>query len=218
MQTEMAILMADLSGYTAMTEMHGPQSAAAIINRYLELADKAMYGSSRLLERVGDQLVIVSPNANDLAVTALELLEFCAHEPNFLPVHAGLHYGTIIEQNGSFYGSVMNVTARIAAKAKDGSILCSAEFMEKANSEGVFNFRVTDKVKLKNILHPVTLVELLPGEKFATVNKTIDPVCLMQVDKSTGFHYVYNDHHYYFCSDQCLQVFRHDPEVILNRE
>ena len=32
METEIAILMADLSGYTAMTEMHGPRLAAEIIN------------------------------------------------------------------------------------------------------------------------------------------------------------------------------------------
>ena len=119
----MAILMADLSGYTAMTEIHGPQSAFDMVNRYMELAEKSMYGSSRLLERVGDQLVIVSPSANDLAITALQLLAYCAAESNFLQVHAGLHFGRVMEKDGSYFGSAMNITSRIAAKAKNGSIL-----------------------------------------------------------------------------------------------
>ena len=103
--------MADLSGFTAMTEMHGPQSAIDTVNRYLKLAETSMYGSSRLLERVGDQLVIVSSDSNDLAITALRLMEFAALEDNFLPLHAGLHFGSIIEDAGSFFGSAMNITS-----------------------------------------------------------------------------------------------------------
>ena len=214
---EMAILMADLSGYTAMTEIHGPQSAFDMVNRYMELAEKSMYGSSRLLERVGDQLVIVSPSANDLAITALQLLAYCAAESNFLQVHAGLHFGRVMEKDGSYFGSAMNITSRIAAKAKDGRILGSMEFMDQANAEGNFDFRVQGKVRLKNILNPIVLVELLPSEKSLSSDRAIDPVCLMAVDEGTNFHYTHNHVTHYFCDDSCLEVFEKDPESILAR-
>ena len=217
-QLEMAILMADLSGYTAMTEVHGAQSALNMVNRYMELAEKSMYGSSRLLERVGDQLVIVSPSAKDLAITALKLLKYSAEESNFLLVHAGLHFGSIMEEGGSYFGSAMNITARIAAKAKDGSILCSVEFMGQANTEGSFDFRVREKVRLKNILNPVQLVELLPAKTSLLRIKAVDPVCLMTVEEGTNFHYTHNQVTHYFCDDACLDVFENDPESILARQ
>lgn len=214
----MAILMADLSGFTAMTEMHGSQSAIDTINRYLELADISMYGSSRLLERVGDQLVIVSPDSNDIAITALRLMEFASLEKNFLPVHAGLHFGPIIEDAGSFFGSAMNITARIAAKATNGSILCSIGFVESIDSNDFFYFRMNGQMKLKNILHPVSLLELLPVRKYQLTHKVIDPVCLMQVDESSAFSYSYAGSENSFCSDECLQLFKKDPALILARE
>ena len=54
---DMAILMADLSGYTALTEIHGAMSAARLVTKYLELVDVSLHGTARLLERVGDQVV-----------------------------------------------------------------------------------------------------------------------------------------------------------------
>lgn len=121
MERNIAILMADLTGYTAMTEIHGALSAATMVEKYLELAGKSMIGKSRLLERAGDQLVIVSESADDITYTALRLLEHTAAENNFLHIHAGLHYGPVLEQSGSFYGSSMNLTARIAALANEAA-------------------------------------------------------------------------------------------------
>ena len=82
----MAILMADLSGYTALTEIHGAMSAARLVTKYLELVDISLHGTARLLERVGDQVVVVADGADDLATTAINLLSNAANEASFLRV------------------------------------------------------------------------------------------------------------------------------------
>lgn len=41
MEKDIAILMADLTGYTAMTDVHGGASAAQIVNRYMKIVDAA---------------------------------------------------------------------------------------------------------------------------------------------------------------------------------
>jgi adenylate cyclase len=61
---EVAILMADLSGYTAATEIHGAQSAFNLIQTYLRIADESLHGQSKILERIGGQIVIVSETAD----------------------------------------------------------------------------------------------------------------------------------------------------------
>ena len=83
--------MADLSGYTAMTD--GAESAAAMVDRYLTLVNKSLVGDSHLHERIGDQVVIISSHAEQLAYTATFLFEFAHEQEDFLPLHAALHYG-----------------------------------------------------------------------------------------------------------------------------
>lgn len=114
--------LADLTDLSAMTETHGALTAAAV-QKYIHLAHQSLASSSRLPERVGDQLMIIAEKPDDLACTALHLPEHTGSASNFLSVHGGLHYGMAIEQSGSYFGTSMNLTTRIAARAK--SIACS---------------------------------------------------------------------------------------------
>ncbi|MBK9381422.1 MAG: hypothetical protein IPN39_08830 [Chitinophagaceae bacterium] len=98
MEINIAILMADLSGYTAMTEIHGAESAAAMVDRYLTLVNKSLVGDSHLHERIGDQVVIISSHAEQLAYTATFLFEFAHEQEDFLPLHAALHYGPVVKK------------------------------------------------------------------------------------------------------------------------
>ncbi len=44
----------------------------------------------------------------------------------------------------------------------------------------------------------------------------IDPVCHMQVKHMEGLSYVYKDVSYHFCSKNCFELFRENPELILH--
>ncbi|HRF16542.1 MAG TPA: hypothetical protein PK977_00190 [Chitinophagaceae bacterium] len=48
MEQKIAILMADLSGYTALTEIHGASSAADLVDKYVEIVEKCLVGDSQL--------------------------------------------------------------------------------------------------------------------------------------------------------------------------
>lgn len=206
-----SILMADLTGYTAMTEVHGAESALTIITKYLQFAERAMHGNARLLERVGDQLVIVSSEPVDIAVTALELMKLCAVEPEFLLLHAGAHYGTVLENKGSFFGSAMNLTARITSSAPKGKVLCSADFINQVVPSGKFQFEPMQEIKFKNIMQPVDVGELVLHKQEDAGNLHIDPVCHMLVNAEKAFNFTHNGKTYHFCSDQCLKIFIKNP-------
>jgi YHS domain-containing protein len=40
---------------------------------------------------------------------------------------------------------------------------------------------------------------------------SIDPVCGMNVDESTGLSATFRGHEYFFCSEECLHRFESDP-------
>jgi len=43
----------------------------------------------------------------------------------------------------------------------------------------------------------------------------IDPVCGMEVDNKSKFKTLYKGKVYYFCSENCLNLFKKDPEKYL---
>ncbi len=60
MEKNIAILMADLSGYTALTETHGSVAAADLIDKYIGIVENCLVGDSEVHERTGDEIMIVS--------------------------------------------------------------------------------------------------------------------------------------------------------------
>lgn len=209
MNKKIAIMMADMSGYTALTEVHGAESAADLVQRYLQLVNKSLVGDSRLHERVGDQVVIVSSSAEQLAYTATFLFDHAHSQEFFLPLHAGLHYGPVIEKDNSFYGSTINIAARLMASAEKGKMLCSSEFIDQLPPGHSFVTTERGTKQFKNILQPVRLFDLYCCIKCIYQVYVIDPVCHMLITKpEEALHLEHNGEKQYFCSDKCRDLYQ----------
>jgi class 3 adenylate cyclase len=126
MEEDIAILIADLSGYTALTETHGAEVAADMIDSYIEMVNECLVGECHLHARIGDEVVIVSPSPDHLMATAVMLIQNASGKNNFLQVHGGLHYGSILKRNDNYFGTTINLASRIASKADAGTFWCSA--------------------------------------------------------------------------------------------
>ena len=140
MEQNIAILIADLSGYTALTETHGPATAADMIDKFLDIVEDCLVGDSKLHQRVGDEVMIVSTSPDQLISTAIMLIQNCSKEHHFLQVHGGLHYGKVLKRNNHYFGSPVNLTSRIANKANKGTFWCSSGFMNELSNPGHLHF------------------------------------------------------------------------------
>lgn len=215
MEKEIAILMADLTGYTAMTDVHGGASAARIVNKYLEIVNAACFGSTKLQQRVGDQVVIIAENAIDLIATVNQINLLTMEEHHFLSIHAGMHFGSVFIENENLFGSTINVASRIMNLACRGQILCSAPFVSRVPQLQRNQFKSIGHHRLKNVLEEVELFELFPGP--INVALHVDPVCHMHVEPEKAQRScVYNGTIFYFCSDQCLNLFQASPARFLS--
>lgn len=219
MQRQLAILMADLSGYTALTEVHGAATAAGIIDRYFTLASESLKGTSELKERVGDQLVIVASSADDLLQTAIILAGKTFEEPHFLSIHAGLHYGMVLEQNYRYYGSTVNLTARIASKAGEGQLLCSEDFWAALEKRHLYQFRSQGRLQFKNVLESKAIYEVtLPSVQHPGKMVT-DPVCHMHLEYNDALvSERYAGRIYHFCSVYCRDLFMNRTNLFNSRK
>jgi len=205
MEENIAVLMADLTGYTALTETHGAASAADLIDRYVEIVEDCLIGDSKLQERIGDEVMIVSSSADFLLSTAAMIIKRTLNEENFLQVHGGLHYGRVLKRNNSYFGSAINVTARIAAKASPGTFWSSKEFINALTDKSLFKFQSKGQHRFKNINEEKEMVELVDKQSNLVF---VDPVCKMLIlDKSIAKQHP-EKQELFFCSQACLDTFK----------
>ena len=205
MEKNIAILMADLSGYTALTETHGSVSAADLIDKYVRIAKHCLVGDTQLHQRTGDEIMFVSDSPDFLLATALKLEANTASEENFLQVHGGLHFGKVLKRAGNYFGSALNLVSRIAAKSVAGTFCCSEEFVASLADKFVCTFKSKGHHHFKNITEEKEIFEL-GIEKITT--SYIDPVCRMLILNPQNATHHPGKNEIYFCSSACLELYQ----------
>jgi class 3 adenylate cyclase len=211
-EIEAVFPIADLSGYTALSEAHGNISAANVIARYIEIVDELLPPDNQLVERVGDEVLIVSANAVSVIQTVIKLRDTIEQEPLFPSVHAGIHAGMTLKQGGRYFGSALNLTSRVAAHARAGQILCTERVITLAGDLNNLVYRSLGLASFKNIIDPIEIFEVVTGDRRNEINQ-FDPVCRMQVKQDTApAKLPYQGKTHYFCSFDCAKTFATDPE------
>lgn len=210
-EVDVVFLIADLAGYTALTEAHGGTQAARVIGRYVELAEGALRPGVSLVERVGDELLIVGPEPLGVLETAISLRDLIDTEPMFPGVRMGVQGGRVLRTDGRYYGTALNLTARLAAHARPGQILCSEAIAAVCEARGIPS-RGLGPVRFRNLPLPVAVFEIGTSSPKDT-DSAIDPVCRMHVSASTApARLPYGGAILLFCSFDCARAFASAPD------
>jgi len=203
MEQSLAILIADLSGYTALTEAHGPATAADLIDKYIEIVNSCLVGESVLHQQVGDEVVVISSSADHLLFTTEILVNKLSGENYFLQPHGALHYGLLLTRKNNYFGTALNLTSRMASKASSGNFLCSTEFLEALSEKTQPKVESIGAHSFKNVSEEKELFQL----NFETQSGiSIDPVCRMLIRKTEAAIKHPATPNLFFCSKECLEI------------
>ena len=215
-EIDRTLLISDLSGYTALTETHGAQHASEVVLRFGRMAEASLEPGVVIVDRVGDQVLCAGPDPRAVLRTALKLFARVDCEPDFLSMQTGIHQGAVVEREGRLFGSPLNLTARIAAHARGGQILCTEPITRAALGISGVESRSIGERRFKNVSFPVAIYELVRHDRVAK-HTTIDPVCRMHVEiEYAAARVPYQGETYYFCSDECARLFSEVPERYLD--
>lgn len=194
----------DLAGYTAATWVHGDNTAAALAIRLVELAEASCAPDDAVVKSIGDAVLLRS-HAPESALRLLGALWDAADgEPSFPHLRGGVHHGTGVEHRGDYYGSTINVAARIAGIAAPDEIVATKQAALAAADAG-WHVDALGPRSLRNISTPIDVFSVSPSERCASA---IDPICQMRVDVATAITIEADDATVAFCSEECAQVFR----------
>jgi len=151
-----AMCFLDISGYTRLTQEFGDMAAAQLAERLGRIVQQtSVKHGGRPVKWLGDGVMLHFPNPGHGVVAALEMVDTVV-EAGLPPAHVGLHAGPVIFQEGDYYGSTVNLAARIAAFAQAGEVIVSQAVVEASAGASVA-FRDVGLVELKGVAGSVRL-------------------------------------------------------------
>jgi class 3 adenylate cyclase len=120
-------VFADLAGYTALTEVRVDEAAARLAREFRRsmCVLSREFGATQV-KSMGDGVMIWAPDPADAVALAARAVETVGTRPDLLPVRVGVHTGPAVMRGCDWYGSAVNVAARLAAQAEPNQALVSA--------------------------------------------------------------------------------------------
>jgi class 3 adenylate cyclase len=158
-----AIAFVDQTGYTRMTGDLGDAAAAGAAARLAERAQvTSASNDGRLVKLLGDGVLLYFRDAASAVKSTLELQAQSAEE-DLAPLHAGIETGPVLARDGDFFGTVVNVSARIADYARPGEVLVTRAVVDAWGGGGGVAFDEIGQTPLKNVARPVELFRARPS-------------------------------------------------------
>ncbi len=206
-------LFADLAGFTALTEAHGDQQAVDVVAEFSTAVRTLLVAhEAREVKAIGDALMIHGRNPAAAIRLGLAIVHDVGGRHGFPAVRVGMNTGAALERDGDWFGTTVNVAARVSGIATGGEVLLTDATRVSAGELHDIGLHERGRRALKNIGEPVLLFAAVrEGERDAS-DRPIDPVCRMAVDREhSAGRLRYEGVEFEFCSLECAAAFATDP-------
>ena len=205
-------LFADLAGFTALTEVHGDERAADLVGDFCAQVREVVEDRGTVVKTIGDAVMARFPEAADALIVGIQIAVDVAGGHGAPAVRVGMHHGPAVERDGDWFGTTVNIAARVAALASAGEVLLTESTAEAAGElQGVHLTRHGEH-RLRNVADPVRVLRASPAAA-ADEQLPTDPVCRMAVDPGhAAGRLQHGGLEYLFCSLDCAARFAADPD------
>jgi adenylate cyclase len=151
-------------------------------------------------------------SASDAIALGMAIVRAIDGRERFPTVRVGMSTGEAVERDGDWFGSTVNLAARISAAAGGSEVLVSEATREAAGGMDGVELHRHGEVRLRGVPKPVMLYRALrAGERVGEL--AIDPVCRMKIDPGAGAgELTHEGVEYHFCSLHCAAQFADNPE------
>lgn len=220
LEAQATFVLADLAGYTALTEAHGDERAADMAGEFCAAARRliAEYGAEEV-KTIGDAILLRVPDAGDAVHLAARLVNDFGARDRSLGVRVGMQTGTAVRRGDDWFGSAINVASRVADFASAGDVVLTAQTRDAAGrAVAPGQLAARGRHELKNVRDSVELFALVPEGRSGISRFPVDPVCRMAVDRAQSVcTRVYAGLEYHFCSPNCSDAFQREPSRYASR-
>jgi len=154
-----AIAFLDLGGYARLTEEAGDDAAAELAIGLTDLVRRASTAhDGEAVKLLGDGVMFHFRDPANAVACGLDLI-MLANETGLPPARVGINAGPVVFRDGDYFGSTVNVAARIADYARPSEVLVSDAVAELAGEAARFD--PIGAIALRGLAESVSLLRAL---------------------------------------------------------
>jgi adenylate cyclase len=153
-QVTMTLCFIDLSGFTRYTEEEGDMEALDVIENFVETVEATLPPEAAIVKTIGDEVMVVSPDAASLTEWAVGLLDRFPRRPR---PRVGIHCGEAVYRDGDYFGSQVNLAHRVVNRALAGEVLVTDRVATAIAEREQLEFEPIGQVSLKGFPVPTDL-------------------------------------------------------------
>jgi adenylate cyclase len=153
-QVTMALCFIDLTGFTRYTEEEGDIEALDVVENFVETVESTLPREATIVKTIGDEVMVVSPDAASLTEWAVD---FLARFPQRPQPRVGIHCGEAVYRDGDYFGSQVNLAHRVVNRALAGEVLVTDRVATAIASRQRLALEPIGQVSLKGFPAPTDL-------------------------------------------------------------
>lgn len=141
---------ADIVGFTRMSRQVSQHDLADLVDRFEAAAtDVITRNDGRVIKTIGDEIMFVTDEPEQMGRIALEIAGMHASDPEFPQVRVGAAYGDVLSMLGDVYGPVVNIASRLTSLAKPGKAMIDRTLAELLTDDPEFRLRRSRRTSVR---------------------------------------------------------------------
>ncbi len=153
-QVPIALCFIDLTGFTRYTEEEGDLEALDVVENFVETVEETLPPEATIVKTIGDEVMVVSPDAASLTEWAVGLLARLPERPR---PRVGIHCANAVYRDGDYFGTHVNLAHRVVSRAQAGEVLVTDQVTDAIRGRAGLTFKPIGEVDLKGFPAPTPL-------------------------------------------------------------
>ncbi len=153
-QVTVTLCFIDLTGFTRYTEEEGDIEALDVVENFVETVESTLPREATIVKTIGDEVMVVSPDAAALTEWAVDFLSRFPQRPQ---PRVGIHCGEAVYRDGDYFGSQVNLAHRVVDRALAGEVLVTDRVATAIAGREPLGFEPIGQVSLKGFPVPTEL-------------------------------------------------------------
>jgi adenylate cyclase len=153
-QVPVTLCFIDLTGFTRYTEEEGDLEALDVVENFVETVEGTLPPEATVVKTIGDEVMVVSPDAASLTEWAVALLARLPERPQ---PRVGIHCANAVYRDGDYFGTHVNLAHRVVNRAQAGEVLVTDRVTDAIREREGLDFEPIGEVNLKGFPAPTPL-------------------------------------------------------------
>jgi adenylate cyclase len=153
-QVTVTLCFIDLTGFTRYTEEEGDLEALDVVENFVETVEATLPPEATIVKTIGDEVMVVSPDAAALTQWAVELLRRLPERPQ---PRVGIHFGEAVYRDGDYFGGQVNLAHRVVGRALAGEVMVTDRVCEAIAGREDLTMEPIGQANLKGFPVPTDL-------------------------------------------------------------